>query len=212
MRLNSCQLKHCLTSNHFDHLVKNPCDQTMYRGGLHCPILPEAGRLIQVGAHDHRPGGHDRTPGLIRSGWSAVLVDAQQRAIEVLRGKYANLSDRVHVVHAAVCPNSSMTEVTFYQLDTSNRSHGSNHSDIRCLTHAMRTAVASINPHHITAFSRFKRQTASQCRSCAERLGRPLPDNCQRDVFKENLLALRVHPRREPGRGAVKGGSRSGEG
>jgi len=155
------------------------------------PLLHGASglRLLQVGAHDHHPGGHDPAPRLIQAGWEALLVEAQAHNVELLRQKYAGNS-RVTVLHAAVCRNSSQQSVIFYSLDTSNRSHGSNHSDIRCLPLAMQTAVASLNPHHTVGFQRYRSSTPTKCAACSKLIGRPLPDDCSSRVFRDNLLAL----------------------
>ena len=84
--------------------------------------------LVQIGAHRHE-GGHDPSPSLIQSGWSAILFEPQPDAAAALRDKY-RANPRVRVIEAAVCTNATQQSARLWSLNMT-RNLGSNVSDVR---------------------------------------------------------------------------------
>ena len=151
--------------------------------------------VLQIGANSHGADiafSHDPVPTLIRQGWRATLVEPQPVAAGKLRAAYAATNGRVRVLEAAFCSEPGVSSVPLYFINGS-RTLGSNESDIRCIGgDGAISGTASFSRQHVMAHQRFYKFTPSQCRSCAARLGRPLPPTCMRRVYADNLQMLDV--------------------
>ena len=150
--------------------------------------------VLQVGAHRHAgPAGHDPVRNMIEEGgYDAILIEPLPFAAAELRTRYAQ-HPGVRVVEAAVCPGrvGRRAPLLFYLNGTSTL--GSNTSDIRCLGRAIKEELASLSKMHVLRHQRFYRpHSVAQCRRCSERLGRPLPTDCMRDVIVANMQLMRV--------------------
>ena len=120
------------------------------------------------------------------------LIEPLPGAAAELRERYTNYAG-VRVVEAAVCPGrvARRPPLLFYLNGTSTL--GSNHSDIRCLGRAIKEELASLSKMHMLRHQQFYRpHSVAQCKRCAERLGRPLPTDCMRDVIVANMQLTRV--------------------
>eukprot|EP00966_Prymnesium_polylepis_P101452 2349587-Prymnesium_polylepis.1 len=84
-----------------------------------------------------------------------------------------------------------------YTVDLSNAtgSWGSAHADGRCAGEPgleWLSEIASLSRSHLSKHSRILKSTPAQCRSCAKRLGRSLPDDCLSELLTENVVHLKV--------------------
>ena len=143
--------------------------------------------LVQIGAHRHE-GGHDPSPGLIQSGWSAILFEPMPTSAKALRDKYQSIP-RVRVVEAAVCMNATQSDARLWSLNLT-RNLGSNESDVRCLGAKLPTVIVSLSKRHL-----LKHQmgySPTMCTRCSKHLSRPLPPTCLRHAIDANLQASRV--------------------
>ena len=122
-----------------------------------------------------------------------MLVEPQPWAAKRLRMRYAARGERVRVLQAAICPAGVTSTVTMHTINGSNIAmHGTNHSDPRCLNDEMRFEVASLSRRFVAGFQQGFRRTPYQCRQCAKRIGRALPETCMRRVIRDNMVSFTV--------------------
>ena len=131
---------------------------------------------------------------------------------------------RLELVNAAVCDTCGSAPLQMYSVDLTNATGnwGTNDSDARCLAanagpeaciprcegaSHWTSEIASLDRAHLAKHNRFFKYGPNQCRRCAARLERPLPNDCMRNVIVKNLkatnvrcfctvLELKPHPRR----------------
>ena len=150
----------------------------------------DALRVVQVGANTHSASyafSHDPVPYMISHGWSATLIEPQPQHVAKLRERYSSNS-AVAVRAEAVCTDMTQTSTTLWYINTTSKSFGANHSDVRCLGDlGAISGTASLTRRQVLTHQRHYKYTPSQCAACAQRLGHPLPPTCMARVYLDNV-------------------------
>ena len=75
-----------------------------------------------------------------------------------------------------------------FHINTTPKSFGANHSDVRCLGDlGAISGTASLTRRQVLTHQRHYKYTPSQCAACAQRLGHPLPPTCMARVYLDNV-------------------------
>ena len=188
---------------------------------------PRAASLFQVGANIHEATTYvqeDPAPMAVARGWAATLLEPMPDIFAKLERRYTPRPPRLKLVNAAVCGSCGSAPLQMHSIDLTNATGnwGTNDSDARCLAanagpetckprcegaSHWTSEIASLDRTHVTNHNRLFGYGPTQCRRCAERLERPLPNNCMRNVISKNikvtnvrcfctLTELNPHPRR----------------
>eukprot|EP00966_Prymnesium_polylepis_P018944 436528-Prymnesium_polylepis.1 len=184
MAIPPCASLHAPTKSQFTH------SSMFHAAEAAAPLLLQVGAHRHQEVHDSHNTIHDPVIRLIQQGFQAVLIEPLPYAARELRQKYGG-NPRVRVVEAAVCPPEDTarppSRLPFYFLNGTS-SYGSNTSDIRCLGRQIREELASLSEQHVRGHQRLYRPvTARQCRWCSEKLRRPMPNDCLKDVIVANM-------------------------
>lgn len=173
---------------------------------------PRAASLFQIGANIHEATTYaqeDPAPLAVARGWAATLLEPMPDVFAKLERRYTPRPPRVELVNAAVCDACGNAPLNMYAVDTSNATGnwGSNDSDARCLAanagpeaciphckgaNHWTSEIASLDRKHLEKHNRFFGYGPSQCRRCATRLERPMPNDCMRNVIVKNIKATSV--------------------
>ena len=174
---------------------------------------PRAASLFQIGANIHEATTYaqeDPAPLAVALGWAATLLEPMPDIFAELERRYTPRPPRVELVNAAVCDACGSAPLQMYSVDLTNATGnwGSNDSDARCLAanagpeaciprcegaSHWTSEIASLDRAHVTKHNRFFKYGPNQCRRCAARLERPLPNDCMRNVIVKNVKATEVH-------------------
>ena len=170
---------------------------------------PRAASLLQIGANIHEAityAQDDPAPLAVARGWAATLLEPMPDIFAKLERRYTPRPPSVDLVNAAVCDACGNTPLQVYSVDLTNATGnwGSNDSDARCLAANAGTEaciprcegashwtseIASLDHAHLTKHNRLFGYGPNQCRRCAARLERPMPNDCMRNVIAKNLKA-----------------------
>ncbi len=176
-------------------------------------LNPHAASLFQIGANIHAATTYDQAdpaPMAVARGWAATLLEPMPDIFAKLERRYTPRPPRVELVNAAVCDACGDAPLRMFSVDLTNATGnwGSNDSDARCLAanagpEACRprcegashwtSEIASLDRVHVARHNRLFAYGPNQCKRCAERLERPMPSNCMRNVIAKNLKATNVH-------------------
>ena len=175
-------------------------------------LNPRAAYLFQVGANIHQATSYaqaDPAPLAVASGWAATLLEPMPDIFAKLVRFYTPRPSRVELVNAAVCGACGDARLQMYSIDLTNATGnwGSNDSDARCFAanagpgtcvpHCKGAShwtseIASLDRAHLMRHSRLFGYGPSQCRRCAQRLGRPMPGDCMRNAIAKNIKTTEV--------------------
>jgi len=173
---------------------------------------PRAASLLQIGANIHEATTYaqdDPAPLAVARGWAATLLEPMPDIFAKLERRYTPRSPRVDLVNAAVCGACGAAPLQMYSVDLTNATGnwGSNDSDARCLAanagpekcipycegaSHWTSEIASLDRAHLERHNRYFAYGANQCKRCAQRLERPMPGNCMRNVITKNLKVTNV--------------------
>jgi hypothetical protein len=171
-----------------------------------------AASLFQIGANIHEATTYaqaDPAPLAVARGWAATLLEPMPDVFAKLERRYTPRPPRVHLVNAAVCDACGDAPLRMYSVDLTNATGnwGSNDSDARCLAanagseaciprcegaSHWTSEIASLDRAYLHRHNRFFAYGPNQCKRCAERLERPMPSNCMRQVITKNIKATGV--------------------
>lgn len=175
-------------------------------------LNPRAASLLQIGANIHEATTYsqaDPAPLAVARGWAATLLEPMPDVFAKLKRRYTPRPPRVDLVNAAVCDACGSAPLQMYSVDLTNATGnwGTNDSDARCLdanagpekciprcegASHWTSEIASLDRAHVKRHNRFFAYGPNQCRRCAERLERPMPSNCMRNVIAKNLKTTNV--------------------
>ena len=173
---------------------------------------PRSASLFQIGANIHEATTYaqaDPAPLAVARGWAATLLEPMPDVFAKLERRYTPRPPRVELVNAAVCDACGGVPLRMYSIDLTNATGnwGTNDSDARCLAanagpEACRprcrgashwtSEIASLDRAHVEKHNGFFGYGPTQCRRCAQRLERPMPSNCMRNVIIKNIKATNV--------------------
>lgn len=173
---------------------------------------PHAASLVQIGANIHEATTYDQAdpaPLAVARGWAATLLEPMPDIFATLERRYTPRPPRVALINAAVCDACGSAPLQMHSIDLTNATGnwGSNDSDARCLAanagpekcrprcegaSHWTSEIASLDRAHVERHNRLFAYGANQCKRCAERLERPMPSNCMRNVIAKNLKATSV--------------------
>ena len=154
--------------------------------------------VVQVGAHGHRDTSYhntaDQVPKMIAKGATALLIEPQTYFADLLRRTYAD-NPGVRVVNQAVC-SKEKRKARFYSVRLDNPStYGSLHADGRCANKTINagstsgwiTEIASLSKNQVMKQAYLFSYSPKQCRACSSALEHALPDNCMKNIVRDNL-------------------------
>ena len=173
---------------------------------------PRAASLFQIGANIHSETSYtqdDPAPLAVESGWAATLLEPMPDIFSKLERHYTPRPPRVELVNAAVCAACGDAPVQMFSVDLTNATGnwGSEDSDTRCLAanagveacmpHCENAShwtseIASLDRAHLERHNHLFSYGPNQCKRCAERLGRPMPRDCMKNVVVKNIKATYV--------------------
>ena len=173
---------------------------------------PRAASLFQIGANIHEATTYaqdDPAPLAVARGWEATLLEPMPDIFAKLERRYTPRPSRVELVNAAVCDACGSAPLRMYSVDLTNATGnwGSNDSDTRCLAanagpetciprcegaSHWTSEIASLDRAHLAKHNRLFGYGPNQCRRCAQRLERPMPSDCMRNVILKNIKATNV--------------------
>ena len=173
---------------------------------------PRAASLFQIGANVHEATTYDQAdpaPVAVARGWAATLIEPMPDIFAKLERRYTPRPPRIDLVNAAVCDACGSAPLQMYSIDLTNATGnwGSNDSDARCFAanagpeaciprckeaSHWTSEIASLDRAHLERHNRYFAYGPHQCRRCAERLERPMPNNCMRNVIVKNIKATNV--------------------
>ncbi len=175
-------------------------------------LNPGAASLFQVGANIHQATSYaqgDPAPLAVARGWAATLLEPMPEIFARLVRFYTPRPPRIELINAAVCDACGDARLKMYSIDLTNATGnwGSNDSDARCFAanagpgtcvpHCRGVShwtseIASLDRGLVLRHSRLFGFGPSQCRRCAQRLGRPMPGDCMRNVIAKNIKTTEV--------------------
>ena len=175
-------------------------------------LNPRAASLFQIGANIHEATSYaqeDPAPLAVKRGWAATLLEPMPDIFAKLERRYTPRPPRVELLNAAVCDACESAPLQMYSVDLTNATGnwGTNDSDTRCLAanagpeacvprcegaSHWTSEIASLDRAHVTKHNRFFAYGPTQCRRCAQRLERPMPSDCMRNVIVKNVKATDV--------------------
>lgn len=174
---------------------------------------PHESSLLQVGANIHEKTSYtqdDPAPLAVELGWSCTLLEPMPEVFEMLEKHYTPPPPNVKLINAAVCDECSDVPLTMYSIDLTNATGnwGSNTSDTRCFAansgsescmpfcnngSHWTSEIASLTREHLVRHNRLFAYGPNQCRRCSQRLGRPMPSDCMREIITKNIKETSVH-------------------
>ena len=173
---------------------------------------PRPASLFQIGANIHEATTYaqeDPAPMAVALGWAATLLEPMPDVFAKLERRYTPRPPRVDLVNAAVCDACGSAPLQMHSIDLTNATGnwGTNDSDARCLAanagpepcrprcegrSHWTSEIASLDRAHLAKHNRLFGYGPNQCRRCAQRLERPLPNNCMHNVISKNIKATNV--------------------